>query len=414
MSNHQTDDLTRALRARSEDMTGTHVAFEDVKGRARGIRRRRRAASGIAVAAVALAVAVPMGINLGGVDNGQRPLPADQPTTTTEPTGPVTPTPQGPVEIDAAKAPRGEDPAILYATGTTLHRPDGPQVELPKQYSYLLPYADGVMGFYGPDGITDFIDGEGNLTDQGPYTGMSGAISSDGERLATWVSAVGAGGAVDLALWPRSGANPENGYTSNVVAMRGDMQLAGFVGPETVAYNLTVSTNQGATQTPYVTDWTSEPRELTSLMDVRGANDVTGVVSGLTTVDYGKNEYCFAVVKAVSDTVVWDTCDYRLGRFSPDGKYVLGVDPESDGLGGKGVTILDAETGEVVAEFQTEDRAFMQDAIWESRSTVLAPVMQDGAWFLVRMRPDGTVEKALDASREGYDDSSPWRFQYTP
>ena len=43
----------------------------------------------------------------------------------------------------------------------------------------------------------------------------------------------------------------------------------------------------------------------------------------------------------------------------------------------------------------------MQDAIWESRSTVLAPVMQDGTWFLVRMRPDGTVEKALEGSRDG-------------
>ena len=73
MSNHDTDELTRALRERSEDMTGTHLALEDVKGRARGIRRRRRAASGIAVAAVALAVAVPMGINLDSVDRGRGP-----------------------------------------------------------------------------------------------------------------------------------------------------------------------------------------------------------------------------------------------------------------------------------------------------------------------------------------------------
>ncbi len=288
------------------------------------------------------------------------------------------------------RTPRSCTPTARPCTG-----PGEPDVELPQQYSYLLPYADGVMGFYGPDGTTTIVDGSGNAVGD-PWPGISGAVSSDGQSLATVLYAAGSN--VDTQLWPRAGANPDEGYSSNVVAFDGDLQYAGFVGPETVAYNLTVSNNQGATQKPYVASWSSndEPRQLTSLMDVRGTNDVTGVVSGLTKVDYFKNEYCFAVVKAASDTVVWDTCDYRLGRFSPDGKYVLGVDPQSDGIGTSGVTILDAENGDVVAEFETASRAFMQDAIWESRSTVLAPVMQDGTWFLVRMRPDGTVEKALE------------------
>ena len=413
MSNHQTDELTRALRERSDDMSGTSLGLDDVKGRARGIQRRRRAASGIAVAAVALAVAVPMGINLATVERGQEPPVATQgPSPTTDASGPVTPTPQGRVEIDAAKAPRGENPAILYATGTTLHRPDGLELELPAQYTYLLPYGDGVMGFNGAEGefgTTTIVDGQGEAV-QGPWDGMSGAISSDGSRLATWLAA---NGGVDLQLW-REGADLDEGWTSNVVAFDGTLDIAGFVGPEAVAYDLTVFGDKGGKATPYVTDWSSEPRELTSVIDLRAANDVTGYVAGMTTMDFQKNEYCFAVVDAAADTVKWDTCDYRLDAFSPDGKYVLGVDPETDGLGGRGVTILDAENGGVVADFETSSRAFMQDAVWESRSTVLVPVMQDGSWFLVRIRPDGTVEKALEPSRQGYDDSSPWRFQLTP
>jgi hypothetical protein len=411
MSNQQTDELTRALRDRSEDMSGTHVAFEDVKGRARGIRRRRRTASGIVVAAVALAVAVPLGIDLDGVDRGQRPLPADQPTTTTDPTGQAEP--EGPFEVDAAKARRGEDPAILFQTRSTLHRPGGPDVELPRAYTWVAPFGEGWVGLDGADGTTTILGPDGKVSSP-PWPGQSAATSSDGRSLATVVYA--GGGNVDMQLWETADASLDKGYGSHVVAFEGNLQYAGFVGPETVAYNLTVNGNQGATVTPYVADWYSsdEPRELTSVVDVRGANDVTGVVSGMTKIDDLNGEYCAAVVKAEPDTVVWETCEYRLGRFSPDGQYVLGVDPQSDGIGGHSVTMLDAEDGDVVAEFTVPDRSFMQDAVWESRSTALVPVMQDGAWFLVRLRPDGTVEKALEPSREGYDDSSPWRFQVTP
>lgn len=411
MSNREIDELTCSLRERSEVMSRSNLAFDDVKGRARGIQRRRRTASGIAVAASALAIAVPMGISFDAGGRDQQPPAAMQgPSQTTEASGPAEL--EGPVEIDAATAPRGEDPAILYMTGTTLHRLGEPDVELPEQYSYVVPYGDGWMGLSGARGTTTILDGAGRAAGE-PWPGVSGAISSDGQSVATELYTTGG---VDAQLWPRAGADPNDGYGSHVVAFDGDLQYAGFVGPETIAYNLTVTGNQGATQNPYVASWFSdeEPRQLTSLLDVRGANDVTGVVSGMTKIDDLAGEFCAAVVKAEADSIVWDTCKYRLGRFSPDGRYVLGVDPLSDGAGTSGVTILDARSGAVVAEFTLPDRSFMQDAIWESKSTVLAPVMQDGVWFLVRMRSDGTVEQALTPSRDGYDDSSPWRFQVTP
>jgi len=413
MSNPQTDELTRALRERSDDMSGTGPSLDDVKGRARGIQRRRRAASGLAVAAVALAIAVPMGTQLDGLNRGQQPPVATQaPSPTTDASGPVEPQVPVEVEVEAAAAPRGEGPAILYADGTTLHRPDGSELELPAQYTYLLPYADGVMGFNGGEGergTTTIVDGQGNPV-EGPWDGLTGAISSDGQSVATVLHATGG---VDLQLRPRAGADPDEGWTSNVVAFDGEVDLAGFVGPDSVAYDLTVFGDKGGKSTPYVTDWSSEPRELTSVIDLRAANDVTGVVAGMSTMDFRRNEYCFAVVKAATDSVVWDTCEYRLDTFSPDGSSVIGVDPQTDGLGGSTATMLDATNGDVMREFTVPD-GFINDIQWESDSTALAAVMQDGTWNLLRLRTDGTVEQVLDPTKNGYEDSSPWRFQITP
>ena len=270
------DLLTTTLRDRAGDMDGHTLGLDDVKGRARGIRRRRRAMTG-AVAAAVLAVAVPVGLNVSDVDRGQQPLPTNPSPSVVET---PEPSPSGPVTIDAAAAPRGEDPAILYADGTTLHRPGQPDVELPQQYSYLLPYADGVMGFYGPDGTTTIVDGSGNAVGD-PWPGISGAVSSDGQSLATVLYAGGSN--VDRS----SGRAPVRTRT-RATAATSSRSTATSSTPassarETVAYNLTVSNNQGATQKPYVASWNSndEPRQLTSLMDVRGTNDVTGVVSGL-------------------------------------------------------------------------------------------------------------------------------------
>ena len=74
MSNHE--PLRDALRSRADQLGDTHpLTLDDVKGRARGIRRRRAAVSGLAAAAV-LAVAVPIGI---GVTDSVRTDPDDPP-----------------------------------------------------------------------------------------------------------------------------------------------------------------------------------------------------------------------------------------------------------------------------------------------------------------------------------------------
>ena len=72
------DLLTTTLRDRAGDMDGHTLGLDDVKGRARGIRRRRRAVGGIAVAAVVLASACRWGRHATGLDRGQQPPVASQ------------------------------------------------------------------------------------------------------------------------------------------------------------------------------------------------------------------------------------------------------------------------------------------------------------------------------------------------
>src|SRR4029079_8893191 len=76
MSSH--DDLGRTLRERADAMGEGHpLSLDDVKGRARGIRRRRYAATGLAAAAV-LAVAIPAGVVVASNTASSEVPPADQ------------------------------------------------------------------------------------------------------------------------------------------------------------------------------------------------------------------------------------------------------------------------------------------------------------------------------------------------
>ena len=61
----------------------------------------------------------------------------------------------------------------------------------------------------------------------------------------------------------------------------------------------------------------------------------------------------------------------------------------------------------------TLDLGFVTQPVWESDSTVLMPTYQDGTWFLLRLGPDGSIERAADPV-SGSETSQPWTFEVTP
>jgi hypothetical protein len=391
-----TDDLTRSLREQADRIGGHPIDFESVRGRARGIQRRRRVVAGAGVLA-AIALIVPVALTSGGglLSGDDNLSPATNPS----------PTPVGRVQADAASAPRGADPSVPWMDGTVLHQPNGTTTDLGNAYQQVTPYDGGWAVVDVAEGTTSFLAANGEVRET--VAGRSLAVSGDGQSLARAMTATA--GDQDIGLYPVSGVGA-GGYLSSVVSFDGTVALAGFTGAQEVAYTLTDPQGKSGA---WVTDWEQEPRRLPRLIDVKAANQMTGMVSGLTSIDELEPGSCSAIVAAATGQIRWETCDFTLEAFSPDGRYVIGTDAYHDGLGGTTVAILDATDGTVLVEYTTRDIGFTGASVWETNSTVLVTTYQDGQWYALRLGLDGTMSQVLDPVRAG-DVDNPWGWGLRP
>jgi hypothetical protein len=161
------DETTFAteLARRAEDVHGAPLTFEDVRGRALGIRRRRRAGAAAAVAAVvAAAIVLPAALTGGG----HRAAPEPAPPAPTAPTAPGT--------------------SVLHDGAVTF--PDGHTVAVAvdnADVQQLGVLADGrlVVASSKPYGILVFAP-DGTLETR--YHGAVNALTmSADDRLVAWV-----------------------------------------------------------------------------------------------------------------------------------------------------------------------------------------------------------------------------------
>ncbi len=397
--------LVRELQDRSRDLDTHPLGLDAVKDRARGIQRRRRTV-GAATAAVVMAVTVPVGINIAGTSQSTAPMPANPSPSvaeSAEPSPSPTPPPRrgGPVAADGSAAPRGDGPSIAYLTGSILHLTDGSTSDLGRAYDSITPSQGGYIGFSYRDGIIRFLDADGEVRDE--VSGTGPVIAPDGVGLA--YTATGRD-STDVVLTSTDGSRTP--LTASVGP--GTVQLVGFTADEQVAYTVT---GKDGTSGVFVTDFEGAPVRLDGLLNSKGAHAKTGVVSGMTSYDESEPGSCWAVLDVVTQEQAWETCDFTLTRFSPDGRFVLGVDEYQDGIGGSQVAILDAADGTVLADYTTRDLGFTREPVWELDSTALLATFQDGSWYLLRLGPDGVVEQALDPM-PGDEMEQPWSFALRP
>jgi hypothetical protein len=450
------DELTRELRNRSEDVGGHPIDFDSVRRTAQGIQRRRRIVGGIAAAAV-LAVAVPAGMAASSsLDLGQDP--AGQPTTTvsvttpdssateptaTEPTATEEPTPSKPlptqtasgptqtssqptsstiptppadpsagktVDLTAAGAVRGADPAIAYIDGPTLHVPDAPPLDLGVSYYDFAPHRGGWIALGSDDSGNRrlfFLDADGVVQDSAATTSGGLAVNADGD----YVGYALQDGVVKLA--PTSDVGET--YTFNLDAPGPVTPVA--VGPVSTKYaepSCVVFYNvDGREREATVADCHGIVDTLRPLIHLTG-RALDGSLAGIVSVsDTGS---CSQVRNGDSArSKRWETCDFALDRFSPDGRYVLARSAYFDGLGDSQVTILDAQTGNVVVSYQRPRNSalFVEGIAWEDSSHALTTVYEDGAWHILRLDLDGKIEVASSAVKAD-EVSSPFRFGTTP
>jgi len=382
------DQVHDSLHRTAAPLERAPFTVGDVRTRARQIQRRRTAAAGAAVAAV-LAIAVPVGLSTVGPAQRSEVPPATQPPTPQLATGTVLVDPRSADTVDRAPVP------LMDVDGPSLITPDG-TIDLPKVYDTLTPYRDGWLGVAvndAPDlpfAVIEVLDADLEVVGGGSATGGL-AVRPDGQRVA-WSEYDGERWQVVLAD-TSGGAEPvRTAFPPAPESHR--VEPVGFVSEDEVAVRQFDDTLRTAT---YVVG-SGRPVEVPGLLQAESSSPASGVVAGLSRIT--RQESCSAVVGASAPAggTAWETCDHRLGAFSPSGAYVVGLDPESDGNGSPTVTVLDAATGEEVVTFEAvlpprTVGGFWTQMAWEGDEALVVRMWQREDYHVMRLGLDGTVRR---------------------
>jgi hypothetical protein len=285
---------------------------------------------------------------------------------------------------------QGAPAGLPYIDGGAgqLVTPEG-RVDLPEPYSTITPYNGGwltIGSAQHPDSVI-MLDADMNVTHLDPAGGYELAVSQDGSRVAYVVRE--SKNQVMLVDAPTDGTDP---ITWLIDVPGGEMlDPVGFLDDDTVVYSSDVADVMGIARAG------GELTPITSLRRIDDASEATGMISGL--VSYGIDGGCSGVMDPASGELVWKSCDYSNLRFSPDGRHVVADASYFDGPGSPSLTILDAETGEVVSDFRPTARRTVvgvSQAAWEDDDSVLAYIDEGGDQAMVRLGLDGSIERVTD------------------
>lgn len=380
--------LGRDLHRQVDGMVEVPFGLTDVKGRAGRIRRNRRIAAGVGVAA-ALVVIVPTALTTGGMLQGTQEIePAPSPSRSQSPSPSPSPSPDVPAEVARTPLtleglPRGDAPAIEYFTPDGVVLPGEGTQELPVSYQALVPgTGDGWIAL-GPAKdevvyLTEDFERDG-------FTPSGNAFVTSPDRdLVTWTVPL----ADKQTIFLRSTSDPSETMSWDLPAAP-EVEPVGILGPDAVVYE---TRSQGETTSVGIANPDGSTTELPYARAL-AADPVNGLISVLTE---GASGPCFGVVEAATRQLAWQRCDYALGSFSPDGRYVMATAAEADLL--SMLYVLDARTGDPVAEFSSQGRRLVSlvGPSWESGDTIVASAGQGDTQTLVRLGVDGTLEEVAD------------------
>ena len=228
------------------------------------------------------------------------------------------------------------------------------------------------------------------LDEAAPTSAM--AVSADGSRIA-WAEHDGSRWTVvdrdrDGAREERRTAlppGPQDARVRPVGFLPGDALLLGTTDPATGRESASVVGPDGST-TP-----------LPGSLRVGSASEVTGLFSVQTR--FTGDGSCWQVRDAgAGGAEVWQTCDYSLLGFSPDGRHLLGFTDYLTPDGSPTMAVLDAATGEPVVDFElvgarTGVVGINPEVAWEDDDTVVATLVTGDRQYVVRLGLDGTVER---------------------
>lgn len=387
MTSHDEQRLSDALRRRAESADPTPLTLDDVRSRARGIRRTR-VGTGIAAAVAAVAaVVVPTSALVTGGDDR-----SDPPVASNGPTDRVVPTEQHLTVRVLGDLPPGDAPRLAVRIGSDVLVPGGDRVQVGDDTVYAAVVGRSVVTVERlSEQESRFVvrDSEGQVTLEKPAN-VDGALSVTPDRTAAaYVDAEGR-----IHTWTESdGDLAMSGPVENIQlgAMTGS-QTCRPAGDGSTDGICSVVFNRGVGGAGFA-DSTGASDPIPGFIKVTDRTDRLWVGQTRSTNDGS----CSAIKQAVAGRPVFDTCDYLLKDLSPDGAYVTASPPYGDGLCCSTYDILDAATGTPLITLDAKagpTRTQVLETRWEDDSHVLAVVSDGERWRIVRIGLDGSVELA--------------------
>jgi len=352
-----TEALGRELHRRVDGLYDAPLTLDDVRGRARSIRRRRTGiAAGVAAAAVAAALVVPAALS-GSLDRADGPEPA----------------PPAPA--------RSAHTAVLHDGRVTM--PDGATVPVAldnADVTQLGVLTDGrILAATSRPQAIQVLSPEGSPEATYRVTYNALTMSSD-DHLAAWVDEQGrvqvleSGSAEPVALapvpMPGEAVPTIDAVTGSDCAHGGCRVLAGD-GTSTFAAT------------------TSDRAEELPRSDLR-VSDVSpdGALWAVGTIPDESHQFgCAGLYDPRADRLVAKSCRTSNLRFAPDGRHLLGWRGDNNMF--SDVTVLDDRLS-VVGGY-TPKGEVVSRAAWADDGHLLAATvdLEDNQWSLVRVSLDG-------------------------
>jgi len=386
------NELSSTLQRQAEQFArrgGHDLDLDQVVSRAGEIRRGRRMRATMVMAAVVLAIAVPVGVTVIGDDPTKQVQPAPQPT----------PQPDlSPLTIKGLET--GDKPATGYAEAGRLQ---------PGDISNSLP--DGQepaeLARVGEDFLVGFQDETGELVAR--YLTVDGVVGED--LPASYGFGVTPGGETAAIVQPDGTVIAYQDHGTKQVQV-GKIPAAGSY---TLSAVLGSDCSPGGDCTVFVSTTDEDPKLWAIAVGsdprvvFKGLRGAVGVTYEFTAgyVSVSDDGSC-SEVRDGGDGVLWKTCDNRFVAFSPGAKYLIGTGPYGSGLGDAQLTILDAPSGKVILDLTTAEGATITTMTWEDDDHVLATIIEDNTWAVVRIGLDGEREYALGPISTGDDLRSPF------
>lgn len=350
-------EMSSEFDRRVRDLHEAPLTLESVKGTAVGIRRKRRAVAAgsvLAAAAVIVPVAVAAATGLGSDRAGEIPAATSTPSATDSATEAPT---EAPTDGDRLEP--------TYVEGDVLHLPDGSVYELPKvTYESAAQLGDRVVAQVRDDqgGLTvDVIEG-GEVVDS--YTVADGLVVDVDREVAAFITADGS----LQTVWSEGQRILAEGYAGwSVRAVDGgpdcDAPATGGSGCRVVL------TDQVDARGPLVVDARgTADNPVPGALVISDARD--GRYAVTTEIDDLEPSTCGGVHDETTAGLVFETCDFSVDRFSPDGQYAIGLPSYFDGFGPSTVSIIDTATGAEIGTVDTTEEQGLTTVTWVDGDTI--------------------------------------------